>query len=406
MTLDPFGGIIRTLVVLGVSGYALTLGLAHPRLGQVRLWIVGLVALAFAVLPTLADMGVRNDLGLTGPDGQYLSSAHDGGVLQTEVALDFLLDGESPYSADYRDTEMANGVDSNPALWRELGLEENPAFDFFPYPPGVLMVSLPAKGFSSAAFGGYDQRLTYLFAYAFLICVLAFGCSRESLKAPVVALIALNPMVLFFIPQGRNDVLFVAGLVVTAVALSRHRWRWSGISLALTCALKQFAWPLVPFFLAYAWGRRKSDPSSKASAAVISFVAASLLIWLPFLIWDAGGLFHSLIEGQGSVFPFRTGGFGVTDALVFLNIIDSQTSGFPVSLLGALAALPLVIWGSLKLLKQPSLVTAFRYYSVALFIVLFFSRYFAANHFGALTSVWFITALLAGGWIGPRRKTE
>ena len=406
MTDDPLGGGIRSFGVVCVAAYMATLGLQRRRwLVVLRASVLGYFVMFFAVLPTFADIGARHVVGLRLDDGSLVSVAHDGGVLQTEAALDFLLAGESPYSADYRDTEMAEGADSDPQVWQAYGLEENPAFDFFPYPPGVLLVSLPVKGASEAMFGGYDQRLVYLLAYLLLIIALSKITPNKDLVAPVLALIALNPLLVFYLAPGRNDILFVTSLTITIAFWSRDRWGWAGLCLALACSFKQFAWPLVPLFLAHAAGATRTRErwlTPAVKRALLGFTVTTALIWLPFFVWDGGALISDLITGQGALYPLRVRGYGVADLLVFFGFIESNSQSFPLFPLMILGAGTTLVWGCVRSYRSRDLGTALRFYGLVLFVTLFFGRYVAANHFSGVMSAWLLAALFAGGWIrGP-----
>ena len=403
LTDDPLGGGVRAAGVLCLAAYLGTLGLKQRQwLMRLRAFVIGYFVMFFAVLPTFGEIGVRQVVGLRLEDGRLVSVAHDGGVLQTEAALDFLLAGESPYSADYRNTQMAEGADSDPALWEELGMEENPAFDFFPYPPGVLLVSVPIKAAIQISSDWYDQRLVYLLAYLLLILTLSRVTANKELVGPVLALVALNPLLVFYLPPGRNDILFVTSLAVTIVAWSRHRWGWAGLCLALACSFKQFAWLLVPLFLAHTAGATRTQAgiwSPGLKKGLLGLIVTSVVIWLPFLAWDGGSLFNDLVLSQGALYPLRVRGFGVTDILVFLDLVQTNAQALPLLPLMAVAGLGTLAWGCVRSYRSGDLGTALRFYGVVLFITLFFGRYFAANHFGAVVTVWLFAALVSGGWI-------
>lgn len=421
MARDPFGGLVRVGCVLSLVAYASTMGRRVRWARMIRAGTVAVFFVSFLVLPTLSDIGERQVFGLVLPDGSR-SEAHDGGVLQTEAALDALVAGRSPYSVDYRDTIMAEGADSDPAVWTRWGIAENPAFDFFPYPPGVLLASLPAYGLSHALLGWYDQRLTYLLCLAVLALVLGYGTNRAAtlaarrradalpaapdeapsvplLGATCVALVALDPLLAYFVPAGRNDLFFVTGLVLTVAAWRGERWRLAGVGLAATCALKQFAWPLVPLLLVHAYKRNRLRPT------FVAFISISAAIWLPFILWDAQDMLHDLLVGQGSLYPYRTRGYGVTDLWVFLGLVDSPTSSFSNTPLLVAVAGGAVGLGVVRVLQRGDIGTALRYYGLTLFAVLFFGRFFAANHFGAVLSVWLVTALVYEGAF-QRRAAE
>jgi hypothetical protein len=401
MSKDPLSGMLRTLAVLFFAGYAATIRTTQGKwLGVFRTCTVFLFAFVFVVMPIINDMAVRQAMGVS-HDGRPVSIAHDGGVLQTEAALDFMFQGISPYGADYSETDMARGLDSAPRIWTRMGFDSNPAHHFFPYPPLILFLSAPFYAIGKAIHGWYDQRLVYLLALIALAiaCIyLARGQKRlESAQAPFLGFVILNPFLARYLPPGRNDIVCLLFLFLTVVALLKNRWVLTSVLLALACGAKQTAWFLVPLFFAMIASEsvetdRRSRKKLLIRSAVI-FASVSLVVWLPFLIWDAGDLLHDVIVAQGAAYPFRPHGFGITDLLIFFGAIDSHRDALSLLLPGLLLTLAPLGWGCWRVYRNGRLSELLLWFSLSLLTFMFFCRFFAPNHFAVPFTTLLLSAL-------------
>ena len=72
--------------------------------------------------------------------------------------------------------------------------------------------------------------------------------SESGKRISLLVILALNPLFVPYLVEGRNDVLSLFWLVLTLFAMQRRRWTWAAVTLALGCATKQYAWFLAPFF--------------------------------------------------------------------------------------------------------------------------------------------------------------
>jgi hypothetical protein len=213
------GSIISATAVLLAGAFAVLSARPSRRLHGLQVATVAAFSVLYLVLPTVSDVAARRQLGLQN-DGRYVSFPHDGGVLQTEAATRFLMQGRNPYSTHYRDTEMTLSHHSARRLWEPLGFEENPALTYFPYPPGTLLASLPFHVVGAVLFGWFDQRLVYLAALVPLGLAGYFLPSRAAFRLPFLTLLVSNPIHARYFVQGFNDIL---------CAVSRlHRLRPAG----------------------------------------------------------------------------------------------------------------------------------------------------------------------------------
>ncbi|HEX9186688.1 MAG TPA: hypothetical protein VGB87_06445, partial [Vicinamibacteria bacterium] len=149
----PTGALDRDPVALLLAATAVLLALVYACLAAasarpaLRAGTIATGALLLVVLPSLAFMGMGAATGR--PYGQ------DGGVVQLPLAIDKILDGESPYGADYSGTILARQARVS-AFWDGLG--GNPILRHHAYLPGTHLVMLPFHLASRAAFGGFDPR--------------------------------------------------------------------------------------------------------------------------------------------------------------------------------------------------------------------------------------------------------
>ena len=100
---------------------------------RAKLALIWLIIVLTVFLPSLKLVLLRQ---ASGP----ASYSHDGGVIQTEATIDYLLDGRNPYVEDYVNTPMA-----------EWGINEfRTALYHYPYLPWTFLFSAPFKLASEA----------------------------------------------------------------------------------------------------------------------------------------------------------------------------------------------------------------------------------------------------------------
>ncbi|HMN31661.1 MAG TPA: hypothetical protein PKE45_26165, partial [Caldilineaceae bacterium] len=143
---DPVGLVLNALTLGALAAY-LVVGLAPAsRLRRRLKWLLlAVIVVTALLLPTVKLILLRQG---SGP----ASYAHDGGVIQTEATIQYLLQGKNPYVEDYVDTPMA-----------EWGFSRyRTALYHYPYLPWTFLFSAPFKLMSQAVIGWYDQRWVYL----------------------------------------------------------------------------------------------------------------------------------------------------------------------------------------------------------------------------------------------------
>ncbi len=391
MTRDPLGAGLAAVSVLLILALFLLAFRASRRTRAVRTALVGTLALFLVALPMLDDIVARHDLGLRQGDRQ-VSLAHDGGVLQTEAAMAMLLEGRSPYGADFGDTLMAQGIDSRPELWHPLGLERNPALSAFPYPPGVLWVSLPGFVVTTHLVGFFDQRLVHLLALV-LLAVAAWHLPRDpQWRLPMVAATVLNPVNTLFLQLGMNDVLVLAALFGCLWAASRGRLKTAFVVLGIACTLKPFAWPLIPLMVAWAWTRLRMgcgprQAGGRLARLLLPMVAIGVAAFGPFLIQTPGALLHDLFLFQARDFPLRPLGLGISGLGIATGLLTSPRDALPTLLLHLGIVLPALGIGIVLAGRSGRLTTTIAAFAAVLLLWMFVSRQFAHNYLGVFLAM-------------------
>lgn len=345
-----------------------TSGLAR-RLHLARLAIVLLAVMMATLLPSGLNMMQRLQEGPA-------THAHDG-LIQTEEAIKFLLAGRNPYTEDYVNTPMADFPGQEPPL-TDAPLYHNA------YLPFLFLLSLPFYVLSQAAWGWYDQRFVYLLAFFLVLLLLPQLTSGRRRQLALLAAVGLNYLFAFYLADGRNDVVVLAGLALTTVLLARGRVTAAAAVLGGTLMVKHSAWFFLPFYALYllpAGISKRSLGHLLKQTWPLGVVVAGIL--LPFLIWDGPALVEDTvlyISGSGpDSFPIK--GWGFSTLLLAFGAIPTPESAFPFSLLEALAGIPVLLWLLRRQARANNLAAVWFGFAVFSFVVQYFSRFFSDNYF-------------------------
>lgn len=248
-----------------------------------------------------------------------------------QLGSESLLTGRSPYDRLYPNLYADRDVEFlDPSLLSPDGrfVTSNP------YSPMLMLWASPA-----AALG--DVRWTNLAALllcAGLILRLGGASTRAELAA---ALLLLQPQGFYLLAFSWTEPLVLASLLLVALALQRCRvrpdapvwgrlpgWALAALLAALALTTKQYL-PLLLLPLLFV-----VPPPVRLRALSVALLGAALLL-LPFALWDADGLYRSLVEFQLRQ-PFRP------DALSWpAEIVSRGGPRLPVWPAFALAALAL-----------------------------------------------------------------
>lgn len=410
---DRIGWAGPALVTLLLAGYVLVsflwnspgeTGMVHRIKLELLAGIIGMLV----ILPMLLYI-------LTTHTGNRSQLVHDS-VLQSEAAIRFLLDGRNPYAETYERTPLAKWVWDRPY--------PNPALYYFAYLPFIFLAGLPLYALSVSTLGWYDQRFLYMMAFVVALWTFAGLATDRSARLIALAVIALNPLVLFFFIEGRNDIMLVAliGLSLWALDKRESRWRFivSGVFFGLACATKQSAWLLGPFYLVYVWGRwtgeKGTKPARENLPAVLrgwvapSAVAAAILI-LPFFLWSPASFWEDTVSYlSGNVsrnYPMKSEGMYGLSALLsapqFVAAVDTIATGplsfvrgiairderqsYPFWIFQLLFAAPVLFLALWKQWRDNTISTALAGYAIFLLMYQYFSRFLHDNYIGYIATM-------------------
>ncbi|MCA9998041.1 MAG: hypothetical protein KDE56_19910 [Anaerolineales bacterium] len=336
-----------------------------------RLGIIFFAVLFAAILPTGYSILQRQ---LEGP----ATNANDG-LIQTEVAVQFLLDGKNPYSEDYTNTILADWRGGEPPFTPIPGILHHNV-----YLPFLFLVSIPPYWLSMTWLGWYDQRLLYLLFYLATLLLLPLLVRQKREQLALMTLIGLNFLFAFFLADGRNDVVILFGLVLTTALLARGYEKTAVFTLALTLLTKHQAWLFLPFFLVYLAPRKINGRFLPILLQKTWLLYPTLLaILLPFLLWDASAFYSdtiSYIIGT-SPYSFPIRGIGISHLLVTFGLIPSYDAPFPFLLLSLPFSLAALFWGIRRQWGDNSLANLWLGFAIFAFTFQFFSRFFNDNYF-------------------------
>jgi len=382
---------IAALMVLVLGVYALLDFLDSGELGRpyfqgIRTALIILAIIVIAVIPTVLAIWMR---AITEPH-RYV---HDG-LIQSEAATRFVLAGENPYVEDYGSTPLADWP------FREGDLTLHPAYSHYPYLPLTFLLPLPLQWLFEEASGWFDQRIVLLLFFGGTL-LLAWGLSErpENQRLLLIAF-GLNPLLVLFLIEGRNDIMSLFWILATVRLLQVERKGWSGVSLGLACATKQFSWFFVPFYFAWIVGSggsgwRTAFYHLKRPFVIFAIVLGSVL--LPWLLWDAPAFFEDVLAYQSGASPgkYPIGGFGV-GALLLASGVIQPNSAFPFGLLQFALGLPLLLILLSRTRLNGTLQSVMTGYGLWLLAVLFLARSFTDNYLG------FVTSIMAAAAFGDR----
>jgi hypothetical protein len=373
---DPVALVLGALAVaLALAYFVACLNAARPA---VRGGLLGAGALALVVAPTLAFVAMGAATGR--PYGQ------DGGVVQLPLAIERILDGASPYGADYSATILGRQARVSD-FWSERG--GNPILRHHAYLPGTHLLMLPAYLLGRAV-GFFDPRFVTLLALALAAALASRLVETPERRLSAAAVVLVNPLVYWQQIFGANDVLVVALLLVVVTLAAAGRSAAAAAALGLACATKQLAWPFAPFLLLHlsgaasmrdlagAAGRRLAIATSVAGAvfaAVVVPVAALdfRAFWADIVVYNVG------LPG-GDNYPLGgTPGFGFANLLIYLGSVASlrdHVSFAPFYLL----LVPIGLLLARGQLRERTAAAALVAGGTALLLSLYFSRVVHPNY--------------------------
>jgi hypothetical protein len=384
---DPLGLLLNSCTLGLLALYLLAdFGLQGAVRKRAKWLLLTAILLTALFLPTAKLILLRQG---SGP----ASYTHDGGVIQTEATIQYLLQGKNPYTEDYVNTPMA-----------EWGFSRyRTALYHYPYLPWTFLFSAPFYWLGQGL-GLYDQRMVYALLLAIALLLAPRLVQGERAQLALVALLALNPIMALDVVFGQNDSFVLCWLIFSLVAWedwqraskqgqARPRALWfSALLFGLACASKPTAWFFAPFYglllvTDQPIGPRWADLMRlfplllrRATPAIGSF----LLLILPYVLWDAPALYDDVwrwSNGQGET-GYQIWGWGASNFVLAFGWVTDRFAQWPFWALEVALALPLLLWFIQRQRLHNTLANACWHYALFLLVFLYASRFLNENYLG------------------------
>ena len=400
---DPVTTVLIALAFGLLGLYLLVDAFVRSERGRYRLklgLIYGIILLLVVGKTTLL-MNLRH---LRGP----ASYAHDGGVIQTEVTIQYFLSGLNPYAEDYVNTPMA-----------EWGLDEyRTALYHYPYLPWTFVFASPFYAASQSLPGWFDMRVVYLMLFMLTLILAQSLAEKPQHKLLIVALIGLNPISTLNIIFGLNDPFVLFWIVLGLWLLQRATQRsdmsnlytlLGSAAFGLACASKPTAWFLAPFWLLYlmrdVWNSRLLPQTSAWPSLLKTLLrrawplpVVALLVIGPWFAWNPDAMIDDVWRwsaGQGET-GYQIWGWGASNFVLALGLVEDRFEYWPFIIPGILVGLPL-LWFLLNRQVQDNTAHTMLYgYVIFLFIFFYLSRFMQPNYLGYLLDFLALAYLIKG----------
>jgi Glycosyltransferase family 87 len=365
--IGPLAGAAVTAIGIVTWGAALvSLRRRRRELAALGVFIIGAVA-----VPALALMALRWRTGAP-------VLLHDG-AYQTEEAMRLLLAGRDPYGMDYTQTSMAR--------WHwYVNLPLDPALFHYVYNPLTFLAGIPFLVLARLAHLPFDVRLVLLLAAIAAGLALSVLPWRWELRFVALCALFLDPF--FYLPQGRNDILFLAAVIAGSLAWSRGRPVPAAWGFGLALAFKQFSlFLMAPLVVALLAKRSRGDLSTGSTLGAAAGLVLPLAVTvLPFLIWNPGAYWTDTVGVVTGAAPhsFAIRGFGVAELMVILHLLPGPDAYFPFGLLQAAIALPILAFGLPRVWREPSTASVLTVGAWTTVGALLASRYLNDSHLAIL----------------------
>lgn len=304
---------------------------------------------------------------------------YDGSV-QTEFATSSFLAGKNPYTISFEKVLKGERFYHNG--------KPDPVLTNYPYSPLTFLINTPFLVLGDSLFKIADSRITNSIFFL-LTAVVGTAVVGERLLFLIIFL--LNPLMVHGVFLGANDVLPLFFVFLNIALLYLGKTSAATVSIALATGTKLTPVPFVPIYFLWLFFRLNPKPDRIRILAreIILFIIISLLIYLPFMIWNFGALFFDLITfhlgGGGEGFPI-VGFLGLPHLLAYLRVITPETT-FPLYLI-QFPLIVIVLIFCYYLFKKSSTLTMLSTISVLFFLLVFStSRVFMPNYLDFISGV-------------------
>lgn len=314
-------------------------------------------------------------------------------IIQQEAAVRFLLHGRNPYSTTYFDTPLMQ--------WHYSDKDTNPALYHFVMEPFYLLFAVPFYLVSNRLFGFFDGRIPLFFLFFAMLFMADKLVKDKNKKLLFLILLAFNPAMLGYTLEGRSDIFMFSFLFLGFYFLYIKKYFLAGLPIALAFAVKQSAWPILPFYFAFIYFKNKNI--KKTFRDLFSFIVTLALIILPFFLWDPKAFLDSTLFylSGNTTHGYPISGYGLGMVLFQMGIIKDVNQYYPFQIWQAIFGIPLATVLIKNLKNNLTVSRLILIYGIFLFVFWYFSRYLNNSHLGYLSMV-FIVAYF---WPKKNEKT-
>jgi hypothetical protein len=177
-----------------------------------------------------------------------------------------------------------------------------------PYLPLMDLFGLPRAGLGTAAglprVIGDPRIYTALFTITVLAVSFALvakhdirACGRCRARATVITAIAVtSPIIGFPLVLGITDPPVIAVTIAALAFLSRGWLTRTALAVAVACALKYTAWPLLPVFAVMAWARYSPKAALRFTATTLVAACALALAGAPNALSNPASIRQNTID--------------------------------------------------------------------------------------------------------------
>jgi hypothetical protein len=291
--------------------------------GRARAILATAVLIGVALLPMFLEVGWRARDGFTG----HVQSE----TLVTEESARSLLHGHDPYAASF-----ASGP---------LGTWPAGVADHAPYMPALFAFGMPR------ALAGVqlwtDARVWFsLVSFAVLLAALWLTHPPWGRGLTALLIVVAFPTGARYLAGGGDDVAVLSVMLLSLVFLHRNQPVAAGLIAGLAAALKQTAWPLLPFLVMAARDREENPARGRAAASAAAVV---IPLTLPFVMWNPLAFVEDAIR-----FPLGLGHQATLAASPTLGSVLAHVLPVPKAALAAGAlALVLAVAAYLAFVRPP-----------------------------------------------------
>lgn len=315
------------------------------------------------------------------------------GVIQMEIAADYLLQGKNPYSENYFETDFSRWHGSTSDSEK---IAATPIYHYA-YPPFSFIFSVPFYFIGQKLFGFYDQRILFLLLFLFSSFLIFKLPKEKNKKLLAIAFFSLNPFILIHLIYGSNNILTIFWMILLFYFIKSKKPLISSIILGLAIGIKQSIWFIIPFYLTYFFykNNKKLIPTLKS---IWPAIIIPIILFAPFLVWNYNNFIDDILMFPSGIsktsYPME--GIGLTGILLKLNVLKSSSDYFPSWIFQIVFSLPLLYYLLKKQAKNNSPELMYIYYLSFLFVFWFFSQYFHRDHLYYILILFMIIPIVSG----------